>query len=158
MSRVPLSEMSLKELLVLRRAIDAEIKGRGHSRTASSLEGELVERTVAVAYRGHLVEVGAKSVDVVAADGRNLQVKVRSLEKGVLRHWAFPDFDFDAAVVVAMDRETSAINWARELSSDEVRALAVPHDEDVWRLRMSPTRNAGIDVTDHLLRAFRELR
>lgn len=31
-----------------------------------------------------------------------------------------------------MDRETSAINWARELSSDEVRAIAVPHDEDVW--------------------------
>jgi hypothetical protein len=156
-NRVELSEMSLKELLALRRAIGAEIKARGHSRTASSLEGELLERTVAAAYGGHLVEVGTKSVDAVAADGRRLQVKVRSLEKGVLRHWAFSDFDFDAAVVVAMDRETSAINWARELSSHEVRAIAVPHDEDVWRLRMAPTRNAGIGVTEDLRRAFRDL-
>lgn len=40
----------MEELLALRRAIDVEIETRGHSRTASSLAGELLERTVSVAY------------------------------------------------------------------------------------------------------------
>jgi hypothetical protein len=104
-----------------------------------------------------LVQVGAKSVDVVAEDDRRLQVKVRSLPKGDLRHWAFRDFEFDAAVVVAVDRATSTIDWARELSTDEVRALARPHATDGWRLRMAPARHAGLDVTDKLRRAFEEL-
>ncbi|WP_139007020.1 hypothetical protein [Arthrobacter crystallopoietes] len=157
MSRFKLSEMSLAELLALRIAIDVEIQARGHSRTASSLAGELLELTVAVAYRGQLVQVGAKSVDVLAGDGRRIQVKVRSLPKDDLRHWSFRDFEFDAAVVVAVDRATSAIDWARELSNDEVRARTRPHSTDGWRLRMAPTRNAGIDVTDKLRRAFQEL-
>lgn len=157
MKSVHPSGMSLTELLALRNAIDAEIAARGHSRTASSLPGELLERTVSIAYSGQLVQVGAKSVDVVASDGRRLQVKTRSLPKGDLRHWAFRDFDFDAAVVVAVDRATSTIDWARELSNDEVRAMARPHATDGWRLRMAPTRNAGIDVTDQLQRAFQEL-
>lgn len=152
-----LGEMSLDEMLVLRRAIDVEIQARGHSRTASSLAGELIERTVSVAYGGQLLGVGAKSVDVVAPDGRRLQVKTRSLPKGELMHWAFRGFDFDAAVVVAVDRETSAIGWARELTAQQVRAMARPHAKDGWRLRMAPARNAGIDVTDRLLRAFQQL-
>jgi hypothetical protein len=157
MSRLKLIEMSLEELLALRSAIDVEIGARGHSRTASSLAGELLERTVSIAYRGQLVQVGAKSVDVVAGDGRRLQVKVRSLPKGDLRHWAFRDFDFDAAVVVAVDRATSTIDWARELSTAEVRALARPHATDRWRLRMAPARPAGVDVADKLRQAFQEL-
>lgn len=157
MGRFELVGMSLEELLSLRRAIDAEIKARGHSRTASSLAGELIERAVSVAYSGQLVPVGAKSVDVVANDGRRLQVKVRSLPKGDLRHWAFRDFDFDAAIVVAVDRDTSAIEWARELSNNEVRALARPHAADRWRLRMAPARDAGMNVTDKLRQAFQDL-
>jgi hypothetical protein len=147
----------MEELLALRSAIDVEIEARGHSRTASSLAGELLERTVSVAYRGQLVQVGAKSVDVLAGDGRSLQVKVRSLPKNDLRHWSFRDFEIDAAVVVAVDRATFAIDWARELSNAEVRALARLHARDGWRLRMAPTRNAGIDVADKLRRALQEL-
>lgn len=158
MSIVNLHEMPLEELLVLRRSIDAEIEARGQSRTASSLAGELIERTVSVAYGGQLLRVGAKSVDVIASDGRRLQVKTRSLPKGDLRHWAFKGFDFDAAVVVAVDRETSMIDWARELTADEVRASARPHASDGWRLRMAPALNAGTDVTDRLVHAFRQLR
>jgi hypothetical protein len=157
MAHVDLDGMSLTELLALRNAIDSEIAMRGHSRTASSLAGELLERTVAAAYSGRLMRVGTKSVDVVAGDGRRLQVKTRSLPKGDLRHWAFRDIDFDAAIVVAVDRATSMIDWARELSNDEVRTLAQPHATDGWRLRMAPTRSAGLDVTDHLRRAFQEL-
>lgn len=157
MSRIQLHGMPLKELLQLRRAIDGEINRRGHARTASSLEGELLERTVSVAYGGQLLKVGTPSVDILAGDGRKLQVKTRSLEKGVFRHWAFRGFDFDAAIVIAMDRETSTIDWARELSCDQVRSLAAPHTRDGWRLRMAPARHAGHDVTDLLQRAFEKL-
>lgn len=45
-----LAQYSLTSLLALRSEIDQEIVGRGHVRTSSSLAGELIERTVAVAY------------------------------------------------------------------------------------------------------------
>ena len=123
MNNAELSGVSLPELLALRNAIDAEIVSRGHSRTASSLAGELMEQTVSVAYGGKLVQVGARSVDVIAGDGRRLQAKTRSLPKGDLRHWAFRDFNFDAAVVVAIDRVTSAIDWAERVNPNTKRAL-----------------------------------
>lgn len=157
MTYVDLNGMPLAGLLTLRNAIDSEIAARGHSRTASSLAGELLERTVATAYNGLLVQVGTKSVDVVAGDGRRLQVKTRSIPKGDLRHWAFRDFDFDAAIVVAVDRATFMIDWARELSNDDVRTLARPHETDGWRLPMAATKRVGIDIGDHLRRAFEEL-
>lgn len=157
MTLVDLAGLSLTDLLNLRTAIDSEIAGRGHSRTASSLAGELMERTVATAYNGQLVRVGVKSIDVIAQDGRRLQVKTRSLPKEDLRHWAFKDFEFDAAIVVAVDRATSLIDWARELTTEEVRALARPHATDRWRLRMGPARSVGTDVSERLQRAFQEL-
>lgn len=157
MQQFKLNELSVGELLALRREIDMELEARGHIRTASSLAGELLERTVSLAYRGQLAPVGTKSVDVLTEDGRRLQIKVRSLPQGDLRHWSFRDFHFDAAVVVAVDRATSAIEWARELTEAEVRTLAKPHPTDGWRLRMAPARSAGIDVTAKLQRAFHEL-
>lgn len=149
--------MSLTELLSLRNSIDEEIAARGHTRTSSSLAGELIERTVAVAYNGTLAEVGNKSVDVLAADGRGLQVKARSLPRGDLRHWAFRDFNFDAAVVVAVDRATSTIDWARELTRTEVETIAKPHRTDGWRIRMASARHAGKDISEKLQAAFRQL-
>ena len=157
MNNINLPELSLKELLALRNAIDKEIAVRGHTRTSSSLAGELMERTVAVAYNGKLADVGNKSVDVIAGDGRGLQVKTRSLPKGDLRHWAFRDFNFDAAVVIAVDRSTSTIDWARELSRTEAEAIAKPHSTDGWRVRMASAQHAGKDVSEMLQRAFGEL-
>lgn len=149
--------MSLNELLALRNAIDEEIAARGHTRTSSSLAGELIERTVSVAYNGQLADVGNKSVDVLASDGRGIQVKTRSLPKGDLRHWAFRDFNFDATVVVAVDRATSTIDWARELTRAEAEAIAKPHSRDGWRIRMASAQKAGKDVSEKLQRAFRDL-
>lgn len=154
MSRFDFTGMPLLDLLRMRIGIDAEMTARGYTRTASSLAGELLERAVSVAYDGELMPIGARSVDVVASDGRRLQVKTRSLPRGKLQHWSFRDFDFDAAIVVAVDRPTFFIDWARELSSDEVRGLARPHQDGGWRLYMASTRGAGIDVTTSLQRAL----
>lgn len=158
MRDIDLGALPLNNLLTLRLAIDAEISARGYSRTNSSLAGELMERAVATSYDGTLTAVGTKSVDVVAGDGRRLQVKVRFLPAGDLRHWAFRDLDFDAAIVVSMDRETFAINWARELSHIEVVALARPHNSDGWRVRMAPAQHVGVDVTDRLRLTYSQLR
>ena len=153
---IHLHQMSLGDLLVLRSGIDEEITSRGHVRTSSSLAGELIERTVAVAYNGRLAPVGTKSVDVITSDDRRLQVKMRSLPKGDLRHWAFKDFEFDAAIVVAIDRATWMIDWARELSRDEAESIAKPHSQG-WRIRMAAARTSGLDVTGKLQTAFQEL-
>lgn len=151
-----LTVMSLSDLLALRSGIDEEIASRNHVRTSSSLAGELMERTVSVAYNGRLVPIGTKSVDVISSDGRGLQVKMRSLPKGELRHWAFKDFEFDVAIVVAIDRSTGLIDWARELSRHEAETLAKPHSQG-WRIRMAAAKAAGIDVTGKLQSAFKEL-
>lgn len=151
-----LGQWPLSDLLALRSGIDQESAGRGHVRTSSSLSGELIEQTVSVAYTGRLAPVGTKSVDVIAGDGRGIQVKMRSLPKGDLRHWAFKDFEFDAAVVVAVDRATGLIDWARELSRSEAEAIAKPHSQG-WRIRMAAAQTAGLDVTGKLRTAFTEL-
>lgn len=153
-----LASMPLPELLALRTAIENEISSRGHSRTSTALMGEIAERIVADAYGGDLVRAGERSVDVVAADSRRIQVKARSLPRGDLRHWAFNDLDFDTAVVIAFDRATSELLWARELSQLEATLLAKPHKTDVWRIRMAAAREAGRDVTEELRSAYSRLR
>lgn len=153
-----LPSMPLPELLALRTAIETEISARGHSRTATALMGEIAERIVADAYDGELSRAGERSVDVIASDGRRIQVKARSLPRGDLRHFAIHDLDFDAAVVICFDRETSELLWARELSQLEATLRSKPHKSDGWRIRMTAARDAGIDVTERLLDAYARLR
>jgi len=153
-----LDRASLVELLTWRNQIDAELKARGHVRTASSVAGELMERAVADAYAGELLKQGAKSSDVKLPDGRRIQVKTRSLPPGDQRHWAFKDLDFDMAVVIRLDRETFGVDWARELTREEVAALARPHETDRLRLRMASARSAGKDVTDMVRAAYAALQ
>lgn len=153
-----LATMPLPELLALRTAIETEISARGHSRTATALMGEIAERIVADAYGGELVRAGGQSIDVIVADGRRIQVKSRTLPRGDMRHFAFHDLEFDAAVVISFDRETSELLWARELSQLEATLLAKPHKTDGWRIRMAAAREAGKDVTAELRSAYSRLR
>lgn len=153
-----LAEASIAQLLACRTALEGELQSRGYVRTASSTAGELMERVVAEAYSGDLTPPGAKGADVILADGRRLQVKVRSLPQGDLRHWDFPSVEFDIAVVIKMDRSTWAIEWARELTRAEALVLARPHAQDGMRIRMGPARQAGADVTGKLNAAYWGLR
>ena len=153
-----LTSTPLDELLALRSAISSEIKARGYTRTATSIEGELMERVVADAYEGVLAPPTSKSVDVVLPDERTIQVKVRSLPRGDTRFWQFEDFEFDIGIVVAMDRDTSEILFARELSQVELRENSVVHSNGGFRLRMGKARTLGLDVTDRLNAAYAALR
>lgn len=149
-----LARLPLRDLLALRNAIDQEIASRGHTRTAASLHGELMERVVADAYEGELTPPTRRSVDVVAGDGRAIQVKVRSLPRGSTRFWQFEDLDFDVAVVIAMDRDTAEIDWARELSAAQVAEVSTTHASGKLRLPMGRARSAGHDVTARLREAY----
>lgn len=153
-----IAEASMTELLAWRNAIDAELGSRGYVRTATSTPGELMERVVADAYSGALTPPGSKGADVILPDGRRVQVKVRSLPRGELRHWAFPSLDFDFAVVIKIDRSTLAIEWAREFPHAEAVHLARPHAHDGMRIRMGQARDAGVDVTNKLSAAYSGLR
>jgi len=154
---VNIASWTLRDLLALRNAINQEVTSRGYSRTSAPLVGEIAERIVADAYEGKLFRAGERSVDVTAADGRRIQVKARSLPRGDLRHWAFHDLEFDAAVVTCFDRATSELLWAREISAAEATSLARPHKSDHWRIRMAAARNAGLDVTHDLRAAYSRL-
>ena len=159
MSTLPdLSTRPLAELMAWRTAINAEIHARGHARTATSLEGELMERAVADAYGGSLAPPTTKSVDVHLPDGTGIQVKTRSLPRGDTRFWQFDDFEFDLAVVVSMDRDSADILFARELTRAEMEQHAVVHAGGGYRLRMGKARGLGIDVTERLTAAYRGLR
>lgn len=153
-----LSPLSLGALLALRNAINAEIRTRGYTRTATSTEGELMERIVADAYEGVLAPPTSKSVDVLLPDERTIQVKVRSLPRGDTRFWQFEDFEFDLAVVVSMDRDTAGILFARELTRSELEVNAVAHAGGGYRLRMGKARTLGLDATDRLKTAYAALR
>ena len=117
-----------------------------------------MERVVADAYAGDLLKQGAKSADVRLPDGTRIQVKTRSLPPGGQRHWAFRDLDFDLAVIIRLDRETFRIDWARELSTDQVATLARHHEQDGLRLRMATVRSVGKDVTELLSNAYAALQ
>lgn len=153
-----ISSWPLSDLLALRNAVDREVSARGYARTSAALVGEIAERIVADAYAGELANAGAQSVDVLASDGRRIQVKARSLPRGDLRHWAFHDLEFDVAVVLCFDRETTELLWARELSQAEVASLSKPHRSDNWRLRMAAVRDSGVNVTEQLRAAYSALR
>lgn len=153
---INVAEMSLPELIATSVAIDAELKRRGHVRTSTSLAGELMEAAAHRLYGGELVQPGTRSIDLITADGAGIQIKVRSLPAGDLRHWTFKDLDFDAAIVVAMDRANLSISWARLLTNDDARALARSHGDD-WRIGMRAARDAGVDITENLRQAYSEL-
>ncbi|MEK6344620.1 MAG: hypothetical protein V4737_12390, partial [Curtobacterium sp.] len=110
-------------------------------------------------YGGTLVKIGAPSIDLVAADGRRLQVKVRELPAGVRRFFQFgnDELDFDAAVCIRFDRTSFRLMWARELSRAEVEHLASPHTQGP-RLSEPRALSGGRDVSTVFTAAWDRLQ
>lgn len=152
-----LTTVDLRDLLLRRNAITAEIRRRGHTRAATSIEGELMERAVANAYGGQLTPMNNKSVDVILSDSRTIQVKTRSLAGGDLRFWSFRDFDFDIAVVISMDRDSAEIIFAREIGPSEMQEHAAETKTGTYRLRMNKACGLGVDVSEKLREAYAAL-
>ena len=110
------------------------------------------------AYGGELATAGMKSIDLIDADGRTVQVKTRALEPGVHRIFAFSSFEFDVLVAIMLDATTFEIQRARVLTSAEATEIArsrVPSGD--WAIATSKVMRAGVDVTERLRTVYRSL-
>lgn len=117
-----LSQFTDYELLLVNRMSVEELLRRGCVRTKNPPVGDYAEYLTAKAVGGKLASSSAKSFDVVAPDGKRLQVKSRVVvnpnaaserQIGVLRSW-----DFDLLVVLLFE----------ELGFHLARASAIPVD------------------------------
>jgi hypothetical protein len=145
--------MTVTELLRVRISVDAELVRRGISRTSGPIIGELAERLAVDVYGGELAAPGRAAVDLIAGDGRRVQVKARALPRGDHRFFSFKSLDFDLALCIRFDRATYDIDWARQFTSEDVRRLASRQKTD-WRLRTGVASTAGVDVTPSLRSAL----
>lgn len=152
-----LSTLSTQQLLDLLSALGSELEARGHTRTGTSKLGELMEGVAATVYGGTLAKPGTKGWDVLHPDGRRIQVKTRNLKPGIKRAFPFSaSLDFELAVLVLTDITSHTIQWAREVSLDELRPLLSPYG-DSYRLTMPRAMKAGRDITADMTDAFSAL-
>ena len=97
------NDHTINELLGTYRDIIDELKRRGVVRTDNAPTGDYAEYLVAKLYDGTLAPNSERSLDVIAGDGRRLQVKARvaiggkpgTRQLSVIRSW-----DFDSLIVV----------------------------------------------------------
>jgi len=153
----PLAHASTPELLSQYAQILAELRMRGVVRTSNAPLGDYAEYMATAAYGGTLATNSAKSYDLIASDGRRIQVKARTLSATTSpgeEFSAFRSFEFDTATLLALDARTYAVKWAAEMAPDEVR------EASRWsahvRGHLLPIRAAaknGTDVT-HLFASF----
>ena len=75
-----LEDLPTIDLMRLHRASLYELHRRGIIRTLNAPQGDWAELLVATAYNGRLASNSEKSFDIVADDGRRLQVKARVID------------------------------------------------------------------------------
>lgn len=124
--------MSSRALLQLYASILTELVDRGVTRSRNVPVGDIADFLVRIAYRGELAPPSEKSWDVLARDGRKIQVKCRLVvpsTKGTQRFSPFRSWDFDVCVFITFDASSYDVIRAWEVPSTGVKALAasVPH-------------------------------
>jgi hypothetical protein len=151
----PLPELTVGELLDSYRRILTSLRSRGLVRTNNAPIGDLAEYCAAVVYDGLLAPNSEKSYDLVAEDGRRIQVKVRLIRPSTSKSAAFSpirSFEFDGCIFLLVDDEAGAVISAREFTVDEVR-LQGRHREHTngFVVRIGQVRGAaaiGVDLTE----------
>jgi hypothetical protein len=150
--------MNVGELLQMYASILAEFRRRGLTRTNNAPIGDLAEYAALLAYGGHLAANSAKSYDLTAADGRRIQVKVRSVDAnkcGSRKFSVIRTFDFDATVFIVVDAETSTLQSAFEWTPEEVQTHGSRSEHtNGHTIRISQLPSAGTDVTEVLREAW----
>ncbi|HET6288757.1 MAG TPA: hypothetical protein VFG15_18670 [Amycolatopsis sp.] len=99
-------------------AIAQELQDRGVARARNVPLGDYAEYLAAQVYGGTLAGNSVKSYDLLAADGRRVQVKARAVAPDTrpgASFSAFRSFDFDIAVLITFDSATYAVRQAREV-------------------------------------------
>jgi hypothetical protein len=155
------SALSVRQLLATSAAVIDELLHRGLARTRNSPLGDLAESIALRAYGGLLAPNSEKSYDLLADDGRRIQVKARLVDptdRRTQQFSAFRSWSFEVALFVLFDARTYDIIWARELSSADVQSLGrrVEHTNSSAVL-VKQVESAGQDMTEVIAAAFDEL-
>ena len=95
---------------------------------------------------GNLVTAGKKSIDLIDAEGRAVQVKARALDQGVERIFAFSTFEFDLVIFIVFDASSYQIAWARSMAAHEAEAIA-RYRVPVGTLQFLRARPGGLEST-----------
>lgn len=159
-----LAAVTVGQLLEQYAGILAELRLRGLVRTNNAPIGDLAEYCAAIVYDGLLAPNSEKSYDLVAHDGRKVQVKVRMIRSDTSPSAVFSpirSFGFDAGVFLLIDGDRGDVLIARELTADEILAVGKhrAHTNGVV-VRVGQVRSAatpGIDLTDAFRVAWEEL-
>lgn len=159
-----LAAVSVGQLLERYAGILAELRLRGLVRTNNAPIGDLAEHCAAIVYDGLLAPNSEKSYDLVAHDGRKVQVKVRVVRFNTSPSAVFSpirSFGFDVGVFLLIDGDRGGVLTARELTADEILNVGKhrAHTNGVV-VRVGQVRSAaapGIDLTDAFHVAWEEL-
>ncbi|WP_181574175.1 DUF6998 domain-containing protein [Microbacterium sp. SMR1] len=159
-----LAAVSVGQLLERYAGILAELRLRGLVRTNNAPIGDLAEHCAAIVYDGLLAPNSEKSYDLVAGDGRKVQVKVRVIRSETSPSAVFSpirSFGFDVGLFLLIDGDRGGVLSARELTANEVRIVGRhrAHSNGVV-VRVGQVRSAatpGIELTDAFRGAWEEL-
>ncbi len=161
MSELPnVSRLSVKELLRLEASIVTEFRHRGLVRTNNKPLGDIAEQVVLAARGGVLEPNSMKSHDVTDATGRKIQVKAmggRMAGQGG-KFSPFRSFDFDTAVFLVFSGDTFELAIAREVTPDEIEAVARYSAHTNGRQpTLRQIQGLGVDVTGEMQQAYASL-
>ncbi len=152
MTAASLDTLTPGQLLAQYAAILAELRSRGIVRTGNAPLGDYAEYLAALVYDGPLEPNSGKSHDLVAADGRRVQVKAITIAEGVrasATFSAFRSFEFDVAAMLALDRATYQVVWAREVRAAEIHdAARFSTHINAHLIRIPVAARLGVDVTE----------
>lgn len=159
-----LAGVTVGQLLERYADVLTELRRRGLIRTNNAPIGDLAEYCAAVVYDGLLAPNSEKSYDLIAHDGRRVQVKVRVIRSDTSPSAVFSpirSFGFDIAVFLLIDGDHGGVLAAREWTPAEIQQAGKhrAHTNGVV-VRVGQIRSAsalGVDRTDVFRRAWQEL-
>jgi len=158
--QIDLRELSVPALLGLEAGIVAEFTRRGLVRTSNKRLGDVAEQVVLRARGGILEPNSTKSHDITTPDGRRIQVKAmgaRAAGAGA-KFSPFRSFGFDTAVFLVFAAPTFELALARELSAEEVDAIArFSAHTNGKQPTLRQVRSVGVDVTEEMAAAYAAL-
>lgn len=121
-----LAEVPVGQLLDRYAGILVELRLRGLVRTNNAPIGDLAEYCAAIVYNGLLAPNSKKGYDLVAEDGRRVQVKVRLIRPDTSPSAVFSpirSFDFDVCIFVLIDATANDVLAATEWTAESIREI-----------------------------------
>ena len=155
--------LTVGEILHAYTALLGELRHRGLVRTNNAPIGDLAEYACAAYYEGALAPNSEKSYDLIAVDGRRVQVKVRNVREDTSPSAVFSSIrsmDFDVCVFILANTTTNSVEAAYEWTADEIRSHGryTTHTNSTL-VRIGKVRSgvAGTDITNGLDAAWQAM-